>query len=49
MKTGSERSVLSIFRMILATTGTLIITNLTLPLVQFFGDNLSAWTNTNNQ
>lgn len=37
-----ERSVLSIFRMILATTGTLIITNLTLPLVQFFGDNLSA-------
>ena len=28
-----ERSVLSIFRMILATTGTLIITNLTLPLV----------------
>ncbi len=41
-----ERSVLSIFRMILATTGTLIITNLTLPLVEFFGDNLSAWTKT---
>ena len=41
-----ERSVLSIFRMILATTGTLLITNLTLPLVQFFGDNLSAWTKT---
>lgn len=39
-----ERSVLSIFRMILATTGTLIITNLTLPLVEFFGNNLSAWT-----
>lgn len=41
-----ERSVLSIFRMILATTGTLLITNLTLPLVQLFGDNLSAWTKT---
>lgn len=41
-----ERSVLSIFRMILATTGTLIITNLTLPLVEFFGNNLSAWTKT---
>lgn len=41
-----ERSVLSIFRMILATVGTLIITNLTLPLVQFFGDNASAWTKT---
>ena len=39
-----ERSVLSIFRMILATTGTLIITNLTLPLVQAFGNNASAWT-----
>lgn len=41
-----ERSVLSIFRMTLATTGTLIITNLTLPLVKFFGDNASAWTKT---
>lgn len=41
-----ERSVLSIFRMILATVGTLIITNLTLPLVEFFGDNTSAWTKT---
>ncbi len=41
-----ERSVLSIFRMILATTGTLIITNLTLPLVQHFGNDLSAWTKT---
>ena len=30
--------------MILATTGTLIITNLTLPLVQAFGNNASAWT-----
>lgn len=41
-----ERSVLSIFRMLLATVGTLIITNLTLPLVQFFGENSSAWTKT---
>lgn len=41
-----QRSVLSIFRMTLATTGTLLITNLTLPLVEFFGDNLSAWTKT---
>lgn len=41
-----ERSVLSIFRMILATVGTLVITNLTLPLVEFFGNNASAWTKT---
>ncbi|MCD7917060.1 MAG: MFS transporter [Clostridiales bacterium] len=41
-----ERSVLSIFRMILATCGTLLITNLTLPLVEFFGDNTAAWTKT---
>ncbi|NOW06669.1 MFS transporter [Clostridium beijerinckii] len=41
-----ERSVLSIFRMTLATVGTLIITNLTLPLVKFFGDNAFAWTKT---
>lgn len=41
-----ERSVLSIFRMLLATVGTLIITNLTLPMVQFFGENSSAWTKT---
>lgn len=41
-----ERSVLSIFRMILATVGTLIITNLTLPLVKFFGDDALAWTKT---
>lgn len=41
-----ERSVLSIFRMLLATVGTLIITNMTLPLVQFFGENTSAWTKT---
>ncbi len=32
--------------MLLATVGTLIITNLTLPMVQFFGENSSAWTKT---
>lgn len=41
-----ERGVLSIFRMILATCGTLIINGLTLPLVEHFGNNLSAWTKT---
>lgn len=41
-----ERGVLSIFRMILATCGTLIINGLTLPLVEYFGNNLSAWTKT---
>ena len=39
-----ERSVLSIFRNLLATAGTLIINTVTLPLVEFFGDNASAWT-----
>lgn len=39
-----ERSVLSIFRNLLATAGTLIINTVTLPLVEFFGDNVSAWT-----
>ncbi|CZR71531.1 xylose transporter, sodium:galactoside symporter family [Clostridioides difficile] len=41
-----ERGVLSIFRMILATCGTLLINGLTLPLVEYFGNNLSAWTKT---
>lgn len=41
-----QRSILSIFRMTMATVGTLIITNLTLPLVKLFGDNASAWTKT---
>lgn len=41
-----ERSVLSIFRMILATTGTLFIKTCTLPVVQFFGDDAHAWTYT---
>lgn len=41
-----ERSVLSIFRNLLATGGTLLINLVTLPLVEFFGDNLQAWTKT---
>lgn len=39
-----ERSVLSIFRNLLATAGTLIVNTCTLPLVEYFGDNVSAWT-----
>lgn len=41
-----ERSVLSIFRNLLATAGTLTINMATLPLVEFFGDNTAAWTKT---
>ena len=41
-----ERSVLSIFRMILATCGTLFIKTCTFPVVKFFGDNARAWTYT---
>lgn len=41
-----ERSVLSIFRNLLATAGTLTINTFTLPLVEYFGDNGSAWTKT---
>lgn len=41
-----ERSVLSIFRMILATCGTLFIKTCTLPVVKFFGDDARAWTYT---
>lgn len=41
-----ERSVLSIFRNLLATAGTLTINLFTLPLVEYFGDNISAWTKT---
>lgn len=41
-----ERSVLSIFRNLLATAGTLIINTVTLPLVEYFGDNTIAWTKT---
>ena len=41
-----ERSVLSIFRNLLATAGTLTINTFTLPLVEFIGDNPAAWTKT---
>lgn len=41
-----ERSVLSIFRNVLATVGTLTINLVTLPLVKFFGDDNAAWTKT---
>lgn len=41
-----ERSVLSIFRNLLATAGTLIINTFTLPMVEYFGNNASAWTKT---
>ncbi len=41
-----ERSVLSIFRMILATCGTLFIKTCTLPVVKFFGNDARAWTYT---
>lgn len=41
-----ERSVLSIFRMILATCGTLFIKTCTLPVIRFFGDDTRAWTYT---
>lgn len=39
-----ERSVLSIFRNLLATAGTLIINTFTLRIVEAFGNNASAWT-----
>lgn len=38
--------MLSIFRNLLATAGTLTINLCTLPLVEYFGDNASAWTKT---
>lgn len=41
-----ERSVLSIFRNLLATCGTLLINLVTLPMVKFFGNDLAAWTKT---
>lgn len=41
-----ERSVLSIFRNLLATAGTFMINIATLPLVEFFGNNPLAWTKT---
>lgn len=39
-----ERSVLSIFRNVLATCRTLLINLVTLPLVKFFGNDTAAWT-----
>ena len=41
-----ERSVLRIFRNLLATAGTLIINTFTLRIVEAFGNNASAWTQT---
>lgn len=41
-----ERSVLSIFRNLLATAGSLFINTFTLKLVAFFGDNAAAWSKT---
>ena len=41
-----ERSVLSIYRNLLATAGTLIINSSTLSIVEFFGNNAGAWTKT---
>lgn len=41
-----ERSVLSIFRNLLATACTLIINTFTLRIVEAFGNNASAWTKT---
>lgn len=41
-----ERSVLSIYRNLLATAGTLIINSYTLSLVAYFGNNAGAWTKT---
>lgn len=41
-----ERSVLSIFRNLLATAGSLFINTFTLKLVSFFGDNAGAWSKT---
>lgn len=41
-----ERSVLTIYRMIFATVGTLSISTLTLPVVKFFGNDARAWTYT---
>ena len=41
-----ERSVLSVFRNLLATAGSLFINTYTLRLVGFFGDNAAAWSKT---
>ncbi len=39
-----QRSVIVIFRMLLATAGATFITAITLPLVNFFGNDKTAWT-----
>lgn len=41
-----ERSVLSVFRNLLATAGSLFINTFTLRFVEFFGDNAAAWSKT---
>lgn len=41
-----ERSVLAIFRNLLATLGTFVINSFTLSLVEFFGNEASSWTKT---
>lgn len=41
-----ERSVLSVFRNLLATAGALFINTYTLKFVEFFGDNAAAWSKT---
>lgn len=41
-----ERSILNIFRMFLAQCGVLIVSNLTLPLVEIFGGDQSGWVTT---
>lgn len=41
-----ERSVLSVFRNLLATAGSLFINTYTLKFVEFFGDNAAAWSKT---
>lgn len=41
-----ERSVLSVFRNLLATAGSLFINTFTLKFVEFFGDNAAAWSKT---
>lgn len=41
-----ERSVLAIFRNLLATLGTFVINSFTLSLVEYFGNEASSWTKT---
>lgn len=41
-----ERSVLSVYRNLLATAGSLFINTFTLKFVEFFGDNAAAWSKT---